>query len=386
MDAAAHTRSTTPGNPALTELCHAIFDPLPRSDQRRWASVYVKGLVTVPGRKSIRRIAAQVDGRSAEQSLQQFVNQSPWDWAPVRQALARTVEAVATPCAWVVDGVEFPKHGASSVGVAVQYVPAARRAVNCQLAMATWLVGEAGSVPVNWRLMLPRCWDGDPDRRRKAHVPDREVHRPEWEHVLCSVDEMIEAWDLEPQPVVADRRHDRDVDPLVRGLEQRGLCFALRITDRTPIARPAIRSAPVPAGELMRSAARELITLPAPGPGRAGAGRTSSMLAQAAVPGRMCGGSGLLPERPRRLVARWPHGRSAPGQLWLTNVGAGRLVDLLDGVDAAGRAAREVDVLRTRSGLDHFEGRSFRGWHHHVTLASVAHAHRVLHAPVARAA
>lgn len=384
MTAAAQVRPTTPGGPALDELCRAVFDPLPRSDQRRWAAVYVNGLVSVPGRKSIRRIAAQVEGRSAEQSLQQFVNQSPWDWAPVRQTLARTVESVAPPSAWVVDAVEFSKHGDSSVGVGVQYVPAVRRAVNCQLAMVTWLVGAAGSVPANWRLMLPRAWNGDDGRRRKAHLPGAEQHRPEWEHVLCSVDEMIESWDLLPQPVVGDRRHDSDVDPLVRGLEQRGLQYALRITDRTPVAVATGRSTRVGAGEWMRSAPRELVALPVRGAdGTRPAVRTTAMLAQAPVPAP---GAGLLAERQRRLVARWPRGRSAPGQLWLTNVGADRLVDLLDGVDAAGRASRELALLRALSGLDHFEGRSFRGWHHHVTLASVAHAHRVLAAEAARAA
>lgn len=366
---------------ALSNLCRTVFESLPRSDQRRWAEIYVRGLVSVPGRKSIRRIAEQVAGRSIEQCLQQFVNQSPWDWAPVRHVLTRATEAILPSSAWVVQEVEFPKDGQSSVGVGAQFVSGAKQTVNCQLGLTTWLAGEGGAVPVNWRLMLPAGWDTDLARRAKAHLPASERHRPCWEHILDSVDEMVESWKLTPRPVVSDRRHDRRLEPLLRGLEERHLAYAVRISDRTPVAVPTARGAQLRAGDLIRSAARGLTTTPPdPGPGVRRERRGSSLsVAQAFIPSDAAvHRTEPTRSRRRRVVARWPHGRAQPGQLWLTNMATAPMSELLGILNVAERAILESNGLRAHSGLDHFEGRSFRGWHHHVTLASVAHAHRVL--------
>src|SRR5882762_6976453 len=105
----------------LSEFCDRVFMSLIRSDQRRWGEVYVQGLVSVPGRKSIRRISEMVVGYDADQSLQQFVNQSPWAWEPVRQALAEQMARMLRPQALVIQEVVFPKNGDSSVAVARQY-------------------------------------------------------------------------------------------------------------------------------------------------------------------------------------------------------------------------------------------------------------------------
>ncbi|MFD1050963.1 transposase, partial [Kibdelosporangium lantanae] len=100
--------------------------------------MYVNGLVSVPGRKSIRKIADLVVGWRAEQSLQQFVNQSTWKWEPVRRSLAYQVNGMIRPRAWAVQEVVFPKNGDSSVGVARQYAPSAKRVLNCQLGLAVF--------------------------------------------------------------------------------------------------------------------------------------------------------------------------------------------------------------------------------------------------------
>ena len=97
-----------------------MFASLPRSDQRRWGETYLRGLMLDGRRKSIEPMAARLpDGD--EQCLQQFVNQSPWEWTPVRTALAvRMTDAIA-PLAWIIDDTGFPKAGRYSVGVARQY-------------------------------------------------------------------------------------------------------------------------------------------------------------------------------------------------------------------------------------------------------------------------
>jgi SRSO17 transposase len=297
-------------NPDLAGFCRDRLSPLARSDQRRWGEVYVRGLVTVPGRKSIRRICDSVVGVRADQCLQQFVNQSTWQWEPVRRNLAEHVTAMIAPKAWVVRDVVFPKNGANSVGVASQYVPAAGRTLNCQIGLTVVLASDSAAFPVNWRLLLPRCWDGDQRRRDRAYLPATQAHRPRWQVMLEAVEEMRHAWGLAPVPVVADVADQRDVEPLLRGLEKRGLGYVLRVGQQVPAWRS-----------------------------------------------RVC------TNRPRAT--------------WLTNMNPARLPYLVELVKLDGLAAAHLARMQDDVGLRHFEGRSFRGWHHHVTLASIAHAYRL---------
>lgn len=367
----------------LDELCEIVFESLPRSDQRRWAAVYVNGLASIVGRKSIKKIALQATPQRCEQSLQQFVNQSPWDWAPVRRELMRYAESVVRPRAWIITEVEFAKGGNSSVGVAQQFSVNAGRTMNCQLALAAWSAGLQAAVPVNWRLIVPTEWDHDVDRRTKARLPDGEVNRSRVELVLDMVDEMTEAWDASPQPLLMDVRQDRNVDALVEGLERRGVRYGLRITERTPVVAGKRSGPPRTAAQILRAAPREMIAVPAyPDAHRSQPGRVATM---AVVAQSVVAGAPADPiRRPRRVVARWTRRREQSCELWLTNLPAARIPELFQDLDMVYRPAVELVSLRAESGLDHFEGRSFRGWHHHVTLASIAHAVQVARRRVGR--
>ena len=117
----------------LVAFAEEIFAPVARKDQRHWGEVYLRGLMLDGKRKSIEPMAERLpDGD--EQCLQQFVNQSPWAWEPVRERLAKRMAAELDPDGWVVDDTGFPKAGRFSVGVARQYsgtlgkVPTARSA------------------------------------------------------------------------------------------------------------------------------------------------------------------------------------------------------------------------------------------------------------------
>ncbi|EOD67351.1 IS701 family transposase, partial [Amycolatopsis vancoresmycina] len=247
-----------PADPVdLSAFCQELFASFARSDQRRWGEVYVRGLYSLPGRKTIRRISDHVVGWRADQSLQQFVNQSPWHWAPVRAALARAVAGTLRPRALVITEAVFPKNGASSVGVAKQFAPSCQRVLNCQLGLAVFLACDEGSVPVDWRLQLPREWDEDSGRRTRSRVPPGERHRPRWAHVMEMLDEMLDGWDLPALPVLVDARHERHVEALLRGLERRGLRYVVQVSEDTPVAGAvpaAALGAPQPgtAGELVR--------------------------------------------------------------------------------------------------------------------------------------
>jgi SRSO17 transposase len=106
--------------PRLDAFAGEMFEPLVRKDQRRWGGVYVRGLMLDGKRKSIEPMAARLQDGD-EQCLQQFVNQSPWRWKPVRERLAVRLSAAIEPAAWVIDDTGFPKFGTQSVGVARQY-------------------------------------------------------------------------------------------------------------------------------------------------------------------------------------------------------------------------------------------------------------------------
>ncbi|GAA1292689.1 IS701 family transposase [Saccharothrix xinjiangensis] len=364
------------GTPGLSEFCDELFETLGRSDQRRWAEVYVRGLLLVPGRKSIRRISEEVVGRDAGQSLQQFVNQSPWPWAPVRQRLAELVNRVVRPRAWVVREVAFPKNGGSSVGVARQYAPSARRVLNCQRAVGVFLVGDRGAVPVDWRLLLPESWDDDVVRRAKSRVPEGERSRRAWQYPLECFDEMAGSWGLPVAPVVVDLSGDRDALPLLGGLEERGMRYLARVSATTPVLPVNLVGAPNGSrtvGQLVAAAAGRGRTALPRRDGATGA-VTASAFVTTTLPGHARAGGG----RPRHVLAEWPVGEDRPRAVWIANPGPVGLRGLVELLNAEARVGAEVAGLAEEFGLLHFEGRSFRGWHHHVTLTSAARGYRVV--------
>src|SRR4051794_36364657 len=177
----------------LVEFAEAMFEPLARKDQRRWGEVYVRGLMLDGKRKSIEPMAARLaDGD--EQCLQQFVNQTSWDWVAVRRNLARRMSGEIAPEAWVLDDTGFPKFGDKSVGVARQYCGALGKTGNCQIGVSISAVTARASCPLDWRLYLPEQWDDDP-RRQACRVPDEVRHEPKWQLALAMLDELA-AWGL----------------------------------------------------------------------------------------------------------------------------------------------------------------------------------------------
>ncbi|MFD1148296.1 IS701 family transposase [Saccharothrix hoggarensis] len=366
----------------LSEFCDELFVTLGRSDQRRWAEAYVRGLLVVPGRKSIRRISELVVGRDADQSLQQFVNQSPWAWAPVRRRLAEQANQAMRPRAWVVREVVFPKNGDNSVAVARQYAPTAGRMLNCQRAFGVFLAGDPGAVPVNWRLVMPKAWDTDVERRAKTRVPDDERSKPAWQYLLDAFDEMTGNWGLPAAPVVVDLSSDQSVFPLLGGLEERGMGYLAQVSTSTPVLPVNLVGAqnqPRTIGQLVAAAARRGRTTLSWRDEATGAVTTSdfvvaTLMGQAAAPD---GRPGRVP-RLRHVVAEWPAGQARPRAVWTTNLGAGGIRELVGLLRVRGEVEGQVTRLTEEFGLRHFEGRSFQGWHHHVTLVSAAHAYGLL--------
>lgn len=383
MSAAYPLRAAEPALPGdLTEFCGRVLASLVRCDQRRWGEVYVRGLLDLPGRKSARRIAdgaappAGARGAVVDQSLQQFVNQSPWDWAPVRRRLADQVAAALPVHAWALEEVVFPKNGDKSVGVASQYAPSLGRTLGCQLGLGLLAVAPDGAAALDWRLLLPESWNADADRRHRCRVPAGEHSRSRWRHALDLLDEALGDWALPPAPVLADARGLPGVEHLLSGLEARRLRYAVQVEpDLLARSRRPGAGGPLPP---VRSHSRATLWW---APDRAGrpARRQFVLLTPAAAgPARPGTATRVDPRRRRILLAEWPLGAPAPSALWVSDLRPWHLPSIAGFARLRGQAVAATAALTRDHGLSDFEGRSYPGWHHHVTLASVAHAHRML--------
>lgn len=392
----------------LVEFAEEMFEPMRRKDQRRWGEVYLRGLMLDGRRKSIEPMAARLDDGD-EQCLQQFVSQSPWDETAVRKRLAVRISAEIGPEAWIVDDTGFPKFGERSVGVARQYCGALGKVANCQVGVSVSAATDEASCQLDWRLFMPSEWDSDAERRERAHLPEEVRHVPKWRLALEMIDELRE-WGLEAKPVLADGGYG-DITEFRSGLEKRGLRYAVQVKGATSAyaegvrpERPAYAGAgrpPKPRYRQERSSLRELALEAGPSAavevswreGTRGELRSRFLAlrvrpANIGLRNRASREGAELP--PRWLLCEWPEDHEEPTKYWLSNLPEDTPLERLVGLaKLRWRIEHDYRELKDALGLDHFEGRTYRGWNHHVTLVSVAHAFLTLERrrrPPARAA
>ena len=360
-----------------SRVCSTIFTSLPRCDQRRKGTEYVRGLLGAEGRKSIRNIATQLGGPAAEQSLHHFICCSTWDWKPVRQALARLVTEQNPPLAWVMRPMVIPKAGKRSVGVHRRFFPELGQLLNCQEACGVWAAWGTGSVPVNWRMHLSPAALRQ-ERRRGPSIPDDvEAESPD----ECAARACIEAmsdWKLPVRPVVLDARR---LDPLavLRRFRAAGVPALVRIGGNTALT-PQDRVLPGHGGTVQAERlVTALCTMRRPVHWRSGAGpqRAAVVVATTAVVHDPVARAGVRP-RDLLLIGAEPAGAPARRELWLTTLVDTPVAELLRLTRMLARVDRDCAEIADRVGLRDFTGRSFGGWHRHVTLASAAHAIAIL--------
>ena len=389
----------------LAAFVAEVFVSVPRRDQRAKGDCYLRGLMLDGRRKSIQPMAERLpDGDM--QALQQFVSQSTWDHAAVMKAVALKTVPVVDPVVWVIDDVSFPKDGKMSVAVARQWCGALGKQSNCQVAVSLHAASDTASVPVSWRLFLPQEWQEDTARRARAGVPQEVGHREKWRLALDLIDEAI-GWGLAPKVIVADAGYGQN-NAFRQGLADRGLDFVVAVrADETAHGHDAVPTAPAWSGTGRKPAARyrtpalPLKDLAAEGGRttyRQATWRTGSKgpmrskfrvrtVRPAGVAARrhtmtQAGGStawdGVLPAL--TLLSQWPTGEKTPTEYWLTSLPADtRLRHLVRLAKMRWRIEHDYREMKHGLGLDHFEGRTWRGWHHHTTLVTAAHAFLTLH-------
>lgn len=360
----------------LTAYGERVFGYLSRSDQRRWAAAYLRGLLSTSGRKTVRRMAQNLDlSDTAPQALQQFITSSPWDWGPARVELARIALELIPGAVWTAKPVLLRKRGSHSVGLRPGVLPGTGRRVNCQVGIGLFLSGPGAAVPVAWRLLLDDTWCGDPERRRRARIPDEVRPRPAWALVLEMAEEFTAAGVAESVPLVLGRDFAPYAHQVAARLTRRGRDFVVEVPPGQPLAetaphrsRPALRPAPAGDAESLVAARRRRTVTALPG-------RAETV--SAAVRLLPSGRPAPAVHQAHRLVAEVSTAPGRPSWYGVTSLrGEPVSVRALARRTAVTEAA--VRDIHNELGLLDFEGRSFPGWHHHMTLASAAYLYRRL--------
>jgi len=367
--------------------------------------LYLRGLIEQGKRKSLEPLVSKLGGEADYQSMQQFLADSPWDPAPVVRAVAERVAPLIDLEAWLLDDTGFPKDGKGSPGVKRQYSGTLGKIGNCQIGVSLHAAGGKGTVPLGWALYLPEEWCADRKRRRKAKIPAkvRFQTKPELGVELAK---RAASWDLPKAPLLGDQAYGDNTE-LRTELHRAGLSYVLAVGAETRVFAPGTgfavpkrngppgrpRTRPVPDREA-ETIAQLLAGLSADcwqtvsfrdGPnGEPASSRFAFLTVRPAHGWRK--GLRTVP-REELLLAEWPPGADAPTDHWLTNLPAETDPERLARL-ARLRWKIELDYrqLKGELGLDHYEGRSWLGWHHHTALVTAAHGFLTLErlSPLAR--
>jgi len=360
---------------------------------------YCTGLVLPCERKSVEPIAAiTAPERTAaqHQSLLHFVGEGRWSdgkvLAKVRETVLSAIERHGPIEAWIIDDTGFPKQGRHSVGVARQYCGQLGKQDNCQVAVSLSIANHGASLPVAYRLYLPQEWTQDRERRRKAGIPKDIVFKTKPQIALDQIREACEAG-LPRGVVLMDAGYGANTE-LRTDIAALGLSYVAGILPNTTVWAPGM--APLrpkrwsgrgrPARLIRRDrnhqpiSVKELaLSLPAKAwrtiAWREGsAEKLTSRFARLRV--RVAHRDyNLTKSRPEEwLLIEWPKGEAEPTKYWLSTVAEKidfhRLVEI---TKLRWRIERDYQDLKQEVGLGHFEGRGWRGFHHHATLCIAAY-------------
>jgi len=364
---------------------------LRRKEQRRWAPFYLKGLILPGERKSVEPMAARVAPGDLQQ-LHHFVSTSPWATEPLEDELVRAADRlVGGPDAvLVVDDTALVKQGRRSVGVKRQYCGQLGKRANCQALVSLTLARAEVPVGVGLRLFLPEDWGADAERRAVAGVPEAVAYRPKWRIALDEIDR-VSASGARFGHVLADAEYGRAAE-FRAGLAERRRTYAvgvmpvqqvypadvtLAFPERKATGRP--RRHPVPsaasvgAAELIEARPAAFRTISwrtgTKGPLRA----EFAALRVRVADGPVAAGGRHLPGEEAWLVGE--HRASGERKYYLSNLPADASLEALAALIKARWVCEQLhQQLKDELGLDHFEGRSWRGLHHHALLCLLAFA------------
>jgi SRSO17 transposase len=376
---------------------------------------YCTGLLLPGERKSVEPLAARLaphDVRRVHQSLHHFVANAPWS----DEALLESVRHWVVPLmkrngpviAWIVDDTGFVKKGTHSVGVVRQYCGQVGKQENCRVAVSLSVATEQVSLPIAWRLYLPEIWAKDYKRRKATGIPKEVAFTTKPDIALQQIRRAVEE-EVSKAPVLADAAYGND-SQFRKGLCELGLEYVVGIQKSTTVWRAG--TAPLPAKRwkgmgrpptLLRRdkqhqpvAVKQLAESLPPRAWKSVCWRegTKQKLRSrfAALRVRVAHRDYWRSELPAEewLLIEWPSDESEPTKYWLATLSADTtLADLVKSAKHRWIIERDYEELKQELGLGHYEGRGWRGFHHHATLCIAAYgflvAERGRFSPSARA-
>jgi SRSO17 transposase len=376
-------------------LSGTIGQHLGRREQKESFAMYARGIFGDGERKSVEPIAARATGDAAscervQARLLNFLRESPWDDHCVRREAARYViealqeqEPVTT---WIIDDTGFPKQGKHSVGVQRQYSGTLGKVGNCQIGVSLTVATRHEHVPIDFALYMPESWTEDPVRRAKARVPPDLTFKSKPDLALDLITRALED-EVPGEIVLADAAFGNSSE-FRNTVRFYGLDLGVAIQGNTKVwlldDRDRHRGAPMAAQELGirlgRRAFRKLTW-------REGtAAKMESRFAFRRVKVAHDDGTDAGDREPLWLLMEWSEADAKPTKCILTTLPRRMSKkEIVRVVKERWRTERAYEELKGELGLDHFEGRSFPGWHHHVSVVLCCYsflvAERVRHFP-----
>jgi SRSO17 transposase len=371
---------------------------LEHADRHAGLKGYCTGLMLPLSRKSVEPMAARVDPMHASarhQSLHHFVAKAEWsDDEMLRRVCQWVVPKMDFTEGgwWIIDDTGFPKKGRHSVGVARQYCGMLGKQDNCQVAVSVSLACSQGSLPVAWQLYLPEDWAADPQRRREAGVPVDLRFATKTQIALQQLCKLL-ADDAPRHCVLADAGYGVDT-AFRQALSDMGLLYVVGVTSAVVVWPPGVEPLPPrrysgigrPPVMPRRTAARQPLSVKALAQSlpqqafqtiswREGTNETLSGRF-AAVRVRHAGGNaGKARLRPQQwLLIEWPADQDEPSKYCLSTLPENTpLNQLVSAAHQRWRIERDYQDLKQDFGLGHYEGRGWRGFHHHASLCIAAY-------------
>jgi len=381
------------------QYCQQITASLGHADRRLPAEWYLKGLILPGERKSIEPMAARVcpeNVRATHQSMHHLVAKSDWSDEVVLAEVAAQVLPVLhkkdTETWWILDDTGHAKKGRHSVGVARQYCGRLGKTGNCQVAVSLSFANCHGSLPLAYQLYLPKEWTEDPDRCRKAGVSDEVVFQTKGEIARAQLQSALSA-SVSLGIVLADAAYG-DESALRDWLTEQQLTYAVNVRAQTTVwwgeyqpAEPPSTGRGRPRTRVQRDAQHQpidVLSLARQLPKQAWKTvswreGTNAQLNSCFARVRVRAAQGNRARAEEWLLIEWPESQEKPVHYWFSTLDARiSLKSLVASAKGRWMIERDYQELKSELGLSHFEGRNWRGFHHHATLCIAAYGFLVL--------
>jgi len=360
---------------------------------------YCAGLILPGDRKSVEPMAARIEPRRVQathQSLHHMVAKADWSdqavLAAVRSQVLPKITQAGAINAWIIDDTGFPKKGTHSVGVARQYCGQLGKQDNCQIAVTLSVANDQASLPIDYRLYLPEPWANDPQRRARAGVPDDVTFQTKPQIALAQIQAALAAG-LPQACVLSDAGYGIDTE-FRDGITALAMFYAVGIQSSTSLWPPGEQPLPVkppggrgrPSTRVRHSVDHRPISAKALAqalPEQAWQTVTWREGGNATLSGRFAAvrvrpaHRDVKRSEPRPeewFMVEWPEGDEAPVKYWFSTLPADiALEELVAITKRRWRIERDYHDLKQEIGLGHYEGRGWRGFHHHATLCIAAY-------------